>query len=105
MDSGRDGDIYYFLTSTEEEGLFHVDLYSGSLYLLRSLDRERKSVYSLQITASNSPIQGTPGDLNSSVTFRLTLLDIPDDLHFEKRVYFATVSENINSQDVSLDEF
>ncbi|KAI6646531.1 Protocadherin Fat 4 isoform X1 [Oopsacas minuta] len=94
LDSGKDGDVFYYLTSPEEEDLFHLDVYSGSLYLLRSLDHERSTSYSLHITASNSATRSVDS-LNTSTVLLLTILDIPDDLHFSTEAEFSTVSEDI----------
>ena len=97
MDSGRGGDVFYFLSSVPEEGLFHLDLYSGALYILRSLDYETTTAYSLLVTASNSPVAGTADSLNTSAVLELTILDIVEDLRFENDLMLTTVSEDVLS--------
>ena len=89
--------MFYFL-SPPEEGLFHLDIYSGGLYLLRSLDYESHTSYSLLITASNSPIEGADS-LNTSAQLELTVLDIREDLRFETDAKFTTLSEDFQTGD------
>ena len=96
MDSGRGGDVFYFLSSSAG-GLFHLDLYSGGLYLLRSLDYESTTSYSLLITVSNSPREGAADSLNTTAQLELTILDIVEDLTFETEAEFIPVSEDVQS--------
>ena len=86
--------MFYHLISSGEEGLFHLDVYSGSLYLLQNLDHERRTLYSLHITLSNSATEGSADSLNTTSVLQLTILDIPDDLHFSTPAEFSTVSED-----------
>lgn len=87
--------MFYHLISSGEENLFHLDVYSGSLYLLKNLNHERKTLYYLDITISNSATDGSADSLNTTDVLKLTILDIPDDLHFSAPAEFSTISEDI----------
>ena len=89
-DNGQDGKIVYSLTGSH---LFTIDPRTGIVYTDKSLDRETKEKYTLQVVATD---QGVPSHSGSTV---LTVMvdDVNDNgPRCERAVYDVYVSENAN---------
>lgn len=68
-DAGRNGEVTFSISHGNPENTFTVDLHSGQLKS-RPLDRERKAVYKLLITAQDQglPVQKTSCNVTITVT-------------------------------------
>ncbi|XP_072315573.1 protocadherin-16-like [Eucyclogobius newberryi] len=92
LDTGPSGDISYRIIAGDPSGEFQLDRLSGILSTSRPIDRERKSGYTLTVTASD---QGTP-PLSSTVSVEIIILDINDHSpQFESSSYTADISEDV----------
>ncbi|KAK7904486.1 hypothetical protein WMY93_017093 [Mugilogobius chulae] len=92
QDSGPRGDISYRIIAGDPSGDFHLERLSGVLSTSRPLDRERKSGYTLTVSASD---QGTP-PLSSTVSVEITVLDLNDHSpQFESQSYTSDISEDL----------
>ncbi|XP_066585244.1 cadherin-related tumor suppressor [Prorops nasuta] len=76
LDSEDNGHVVYAITSGDENGDFAVAA-NGTIYTRNSLDRERKSLYNLVLTATDSPIPPARS-LTSTVQVSIVLLDVND---------------------------
>ncbi|KAL2077818.1 hypothetical protein ACEWY4_027322 [Coilia grayii] len=94
-DTGFNGKLVYAITNGNENGCFAMDIHSGELRLICSLDRESKEFYILNITAYDL---GTPQ--NSVWKFlAVNILDVNDNPPlFEQPRYVIKVSENAELQ-------
>ena len=92
-DEGNAGNVTYTLVKGNEEGIFSLDPYWGSLILMKPLDREKVPIYKLRIKASD---QGSPPK-SSTITFTLSVEDVNDNLpRFQNYIYHVNVPENVN---------
>lgn len=55
LDSGDNGRVIYAVAGGDEDGDFGV-AHNGTLFTRRALDRERKPVYNLVLSATDSPL-------------------------------------------------
>lgn len=55
LDSGDNGRVIYAVAGGDEDGDFGV-AHNGTLFTRRALDRERKSIYNLVLSATDSPL-------------------------------------------------
>nr|XP_020468749.1 protocadherin-16-like [Monopterus albus] len=91
-DAGVSGDINYRITAGDPSGDFRLDTRSGVLSTSRPLDREKRAVYMLIVTAQD---QGHP-HLSSTATVEVIVLDINDHSpQFQSSSYTADVSEDV----------
>ena len=91
-DQGQAGNVTFSLEK-ENNGIFYLDPYWGSLILMKPLDREKVHTYPLKIKASD---QGSP-PLSSTITFTLSVEDVNDNLpRFLSYIYQVNVSENVD---------
>jgi protocadherin-16/23 len=92
-DSENFGNVTFSLIEGNEQGIFDLNPYWGSLTLKKALDREKVDKYQLKIRASD---QGVP-PLFSTITFTLSVVDVNDNLpRFSNYIYRVNVSENVN---------
>lgn len=81
-----------FLAAGDLSGDFRLDLESGVLSTSRPLDREKRTGYTLTITAQD---QGRP-PLSSTTTVEVTVLDVNDHSpQFQSSSYTADISEDV----------
>uniref|UniRef100_A0A1I8MY28 Cadherin domain-containing protein n=1 Tax=Musca domestica TaxID=7370 RepID=A0A1I8MY28_MUSDO len=73
-DLGINSQISFSLTAGNRKDTFHIDSYSGILYLHKPLDYEETTVYHLNITASDG---GSPR-LSSTIIFTVNVQDEND---------------------------
>ncbi|XP_061392189.1 cadherin-related tumor suppressor-like [Musca vetustissima] len=73
-DLGINSQISFSLTAGNRKDTFHIDSYSGILYLHKALDYEETTVYHLNITASDG---GSP-PLSSTIIFTVNVQDEND---------------------------
>ncbi|XP_017783736.1 PREDICTED: cadherin-related tumor suppressor [Nicrophorus vespilloides] len=74
-DENLNGDVFYSIESGNEEGKFDIDEATGQIILVRSLDRETKSKYTLYVIAHDA---STENSLSSSTTVQIDVLDEND---------------------------
>lgn len=55
LDSGDNGRVFYAITGGDEDGSFGVAP-NGTLFTRQPLDRERKPLYNLVLSATDSPL-------------------------------------------------
>ncbi|XP_041483662.1 protocadherin-23-like [Lytechinus variegatus] len=90
-DRGANALITYTLTPNDDSPYFAVFPREGWLYTRQVLDRELKSVFILNIMASDG---GNPPQ-NSSATVQVTVVDANDNApHFTKSSYHFHINEN-----------
>nr|XP_026694453.1 cadherin-23-like [Ciona intestinalis] len=92
MDSGKFGEIEFSIEN--EDRTFSVNSKTGIIYLMKSLDRETRSEYNLQLVARDNP-----RDLKNSRTTRRTMQILIDDVNDETPrfvgiPYIAEITEN-----------
>ncbi|XP_063046252.1 protocadherin Fat 2 isoform X2 [Engraulis encrasicolus] len=94
-DTGFNGKLIYAITNGNENGCFAMDIFSGEICLICSLDRESKEFYILNITAYDL---GTPQ--NSVWKFlAVNVLDVNDSPpRFQQPRYVVSISENAELQ-------
>lgn len=99
-DEGSHANIYYYIVSGNEDGVFTLDRSDGNLYANTSFDREYREEYNLLIIANNDPNffpqsedrQFDEGD-RSKTHVRITIRDLNDNEPvFDRSVYYAAVS-------------
>eukprot|EP00795_Rhopilema_esculentum_P000635 gene635-10339_t len=73
-DSGENGFVVYYLTSSSVKGTFAINPYTGELYTIGELDYETKQMYFVVITASD---RGTPS-LHQNISVRIDVTDSND---------------------------
>ncbi|KAL7390426.1 hypothetical protein ABVT39_020943 [Epinephelus coioides] len=90
-DSGPGGELEYRITAGDSDGDFHLDASTGALSTSRSLDRETRPEYTLEVVATD---QGSPA-LSSTVTVEVKVLDVNDNSPvFSRSSYSVEVSED-----------
>ncbi|CAB0008571.1 unnamed protein product [Nesidiocoris tenuis] len=86
------GQVRYFLEKEGDRNLFTVNSSTGQISLMRPLDREEQTEYSLTIVAMDT---GTP-PLTGSGSLKIIVEDVNDHRpEFGRSVYVGTVSENL----------
>lgn len=75
IDEGLNGDVFYSITSGNEEKRFEIDEATGQIVLAKFLDRETISKYSLTVVAHDA---GLSKRLSSSTTVLIDVLDEND---------------------------
>ncbi|KAL0131096.1 hypothetical protein PUN28_002587 [Cardiocondyla obscurior] len=76
LDSGDNGRVIYAVAGGDEDGDFGV-AHNGTLFTRQALDRERKPVYNLVLSATDSPLPPAR-PLSSTVQVTVVLLDVND---------------------------
>ncbi|XP_040282633.1 protocadherin-16 [Bufo bufo] len=90
-DLGENGRIGYQIAGGNEEGRFQIHPSSGSLSVVRALDREETAGYNLTLVVMD---YGSPR-LSSTQTLTVSVLDVNDDIPtFEKTQYEGNIKEN-----------
>ncbi|XP_074527695.1 protocadherin-16 isoform X1 [Halichoeres trimaculatus] len=90
-DSGPGGELEYRITAGDPDGDFHLHSSTGALSTSRSLDRETKAEYSLEVVATD---KGSPA-LSTTVMVEVKVLDVNDNSPvFSKSSYSVEVSED-----------
>lgn len=74
-DEGLNGDVFYTLSSGNEEGRFTIDEATGLITVIRNLDRETTSKYTLTVIAYDA---GMNHRLSSSAIVTVDILDEND---------------------------
>ncbi|KAG5892983.1 hypothetical protein JTB14_031834 [Gonioctena quinquepunctata] len=74
-DEGLNGDVFYKIFGGNDDGRFEIDDATGQVTLLRSLDRETTSKYTLTVVAHDV---GLTKQLSSSTTVSIEVLDEND---------------------------
>ena len=82
IDMGVNGEITYALHGKDNDGTFGIDSHTGNIYLLKSLDYERKQIYHMNVSATDN---GQPS-LSNSVSFNINI----DDVNDNSPVFFNT---------------
>ena len=93
-DTGLDhGTIRYSITSGNSYGYFAIDEYDGTVRVVKSLDREYISFFSLEITAEDCT-EGSTESLSSVLIINVTVLDVNDNFpEFSPVLYTTKISE------------
>nr|XP_006814542.1 PREDICTED: cadherin-23-like [Saccoglossus kowalevskii] len=92
-DIGNNAFIVYSITAGDEDKMFYINMYTGVVYVNKSLDRETTDKYLLSITASDNP--GGSSHLQSTDTLTVTILDVNDEApEFTDDSYKASVRED-----------
>uniref|UniRef100_A0A8D2J387 Cadherin domain-containing protein n=1 Tax=Varanus komodoensis TaxID=61221 RepID=A0A8D2J387_VARKO len=92
-DSGRFAQIRYSLG--DGEGKFGINPNTGDIYILSTLDREKKDHYTLTAVARDNPEDISSNRRENSVQVLITVLDINDCRpQFAKKLYSTSVYEN-----------
>ncbi|XP_022539774.2 protocadherin Fat 2 [Astyanax mexicanus] len=90
-DSGFNGRLVYALSSGNEDGCFSVDMNTGELQIICTLDRETKEFYILNITAYDL---GSP-QISAWKLLAVNILDINDNPPlFSQPRYVLNIPEN-----------
>ena len=88
--SSADSSLMYSITQGNEGGKFAIDVNTGLIVTMVSLDREEQDLYELTVTVS----YGSTPPQTASITFPVTVTDANDnDPLFLKTSYFADVKE------------
>ncbi|KNC25725.1 putative Fat-like cadherin-related tumor suppressor [Lucilia cuprina] len=91
-DEGPNGDVRYYLEDETYSKIFEIDIYSGWITLLSTLDRESQSEYYFNVLASDN---GQPKQI-SKAPVSITVLDCNDNPSIFKQNYQDLfVSENV----------
>ncbi|KAG8135304.1 hypothetical protein E2320_008328 [Naja naja] len=92
-DSGRFAQIQYSLG--DGEGKFGINPNTGDIYILSTLDREKRDHYTLTAVARDNPGDVSSNRRENSVQVLITVLDINDCRpQFAKKQYSTSVYEN-----------
>ncbi|XP_070610011.1 cadherin-23 [Erythrolamprus reginae] len=92
-DSGRFAQIQYSLG--DGEGKFGINPNTGDIYILSTLDREKRDHYTLTAVARDNPGDVSSNRRENSVQVIITVLDINDCRpQFAKKQYSTSVYEN-----------
>ncbi|XP_039176461.1 cadherin-23 isoform X5 [Crotalus tigris] len=92
-DSGRFAQIQYSLG--DGEGKFGINPNTGDIYILSTLDREKRDHYTLTAIARDNPEDISSNRRENSVQVLITVLDINDCRpQFSKKQYSTSVYEN-----------
>ena len=99
-DTGFNGQLTYVISSDDDpEGAFKLDSFTGKLLVFSELDNEKKSVYSMTLTASD--LGEAP--LSVSKKVKIVIKDENDNVPiFEKALYELEVSEDADVNSVLL---
>ncbi|XP_038564182.1 protocadherin-16 [Micropterus salmoides] len=90
-DSGPGGELEYSITAGDPDGDFHLHASTGALSTSRSLDRETRAEYTLEVVAKD---RGSPA-LSTTVTVKVKVLDVNDNSPvFSRSSYSVEVSED-----------
>uniref|UniRef100_T1J1P2 Cadherin domain-containing protein n=1 Tax=Strigamia maritima TaxID=126957 RepID=T1J1P2_STRMM len=91
-DLGYNGQVVYVISDGDVDGCFQMDTYGGALRVSAPLDRERRSVYRLNVTAWDL---GRP-QRGSWRAVEVEIDDVNDNPPvFDKAVHSVTVSEGV----------
>ncbi|CAG5130951.1 unnamed protein product, partial [Candidula unifasciata] len=91
-DEGRNGKVSFAITSGNEKSLFAISENTGVISTTDILDREVRSQYFLQVTASDHGFYS----LASSATVTINVLDENDNPpKFKKQAFFNNIMENL----------
>lgn len=97
LDEGIFGDVFYRFSVFSEQAIydtFRLDLQSGQITTVSSLDREQREQYTFTVVARDG---GTPA-LSSTSRVSITVSDVNDEPPiFSQRQYNATISENLDA--------
>ena len=99
-DTGFDGQLTYVISSGDDsQGAFRLDSFTGKLLVYSELDNEKKSVYSLTLTASD--LGDSP--LSVSKQVKVVVRDENDNVPmFEKSLYELEISEDAGVDSILL---
>ncbi|XP_035034564.2 protocadherin-16 [Hippoglossus stenolepis] len=90
-DSGPGGQLEYRITAGDPQGDFQLHVSTGALSTSRSLDRETKAVYTLEVVATD---RGSPA-LSTTASVEVKVLDVNDNSPvFGRTSYSVEVSED-----------
>ncbi|XP_066304433.1 cadherin-87A-like [Branchiostoma lanceolatum] len=91
-DSRENGNVFYNVTGGG--GMFSIHSTSGCIILERTVDRENKSLYLFEVTATDEPSTGIP---RTAVTVvEVTVLDVNDvPPTFPHAMYHADIQEHV----------
>ncbi|XP_066149601.1 fat-like cadherin-related tumor suppressor homolog isoform X2 [Euwallacea fornicatus] len=92
-DLGADGEVDYFLESSDSDGTFTVDKLSGTVRTTKPLDFEERQVHSVMVLARD---RGNPS-LSSEATLTINVVDVNENAHaplFPDAVLTGSVREN-----------
>jgi len=93
LDTGNNARLTYRVKEEELADIFGIFPNSGSLYLKKSLDRERRDRYRLTVIATDNGLP--PG--SAAVTVNVFVTDTNDnDPVFTRQVYQFTIEENLD---------
>ncbi|XP_030622122.1 protocadherin Fat 2 [Chanos chanos] len=95
IDSGFNGKLIYAISSGNEDGCFTIDINTGELKIVCTLDREVKEFYILNITVSDL---GTP-QYSAWKFIAINVLDVNDNAPlFEQPRYVLTIPESAEAE-------
>ncbi|TRY65999.1 hypothetical protein DNTS_003779, partial [Danionella cerebrum] len=90
-DQGENGRVTYRIQSGNSGGKFSLNPDTGSLSILRSIDREEQELYNLTIIAQDHGLHRR----SSSQLLSVQVIDVNDEApFFEENVYEAFIAEN-----------
>uniref|UniRef100_A0A4W6FUB5 Protocadherin-16 n=1 Tax=Lates calcarifer TaxID=8187 RepID=A0A4W6FUB5_LATCA len=90
-DSGPGGELEYRITAGDPHGDFQLGTSTGALSTSRTLDRETRAEYTLEVVATD---RGSPA-LSTTVTVQVKVLDVNDNSPiFSRSSYSVEVSED-----------
>ncbi|XP_077987373.1 protocadherin Fat 4-like [Glandiceps talaboti] len=88
------GQLRYTIESGNAEGKFNIDPTNGKIHLIKGLDRETTTTYSLIVQAADGDLYGGV-DLTASVTVPIAVIDVNDnDPECDSDVYTYVIQEN-----------
>lgn len=91
-DEGPNGDVRYYLEDETYSKIFEIDIYSGWITLLSTLDRESQSEYYFNVLASDN---GQTKQI-SKAPVAITVTDCNDNAPmFKQQTQFVSASENV----------
>ncbi|XP_051962537.1 protocadherin-16 [Xyrauchen texanus] len=90
-DQGENGRVSYHIQSGNTGGKFSLNPDTGSLSILRSIDREEQDLYNLTIVAEDHGVQ----QHSSTQLLSIQVIDVNDEApYFEESEYEAFIAEN-----------
>ena len=96
LDTGKNADILYSIKSqSSKPDVFRIDPKTGVISTRLKLDREKESVHTIVVEATD---QGPPGErLSASTSVTITVLDENDNYpQFTEKTYYVQVAEDID---------
>ena len=91
VDLGVNGEITYDLHGRDNDGTFGIDSHTGKIYLLQSLDYQKKQIYRLNVSATDNGIPPLP----NSVAFYIHVEDVNDHApQFLNTPYVFSIAEH-----------